>query len=575
MPLAGLGIAALPTVARTAAVEPLGELKKRIEMARGRMLDGEAPAFTKDFVLADVALRPDYARRFSNYSGDLSGRYIGAFASMPAEGAKPHLCEVVHDLIRYQKPDGRFGRLGLTYAPEEISADHMALLWGNGRLLVGLMEYHALEPDEAVLGASKRLGDFIVTVHEGCADERVAEKVKGLGAAGVICFSQLVEPLVLLASATGDKVYLEGAERIVPWFPKERGKQHSHGYLTTLRGIVMLYEATGETEYLDMVEGLYAALVDSADCTVYGGVQEYFGGKGDRDEGCSEADFVRLSLQLWRVTGKLDYLERGERCLLNQFYANQFCTGDFGHHLHFKHGIAPHQGVGRAWWCCTMHGLRAFRDVLDSIVTTHDGAVRINLFLDVLWSDATRSIALEQGAITVKKAPDEGMRVAVRRPAWAEEVKVTLNGNAIETSEEDGYLILDNPLHTGDRAEISFDLERRIVKRNGTALSLDQLSDKPVEGALYCGPWLLGVDEADNPQFFGEPWVENQVLLPPQAKGGAASTDPLVVPAAHMSCQYVHDGFPGKHPLALRPISERTTHGPVTFAAWLKCRRTQ
>ena len=139
-------VAVWALAASPAAAEPLGELKRRIELARDRMLEGQVPEFTEDFVLADVALRPDYPRRFANYSGDLSGRLIGALA----DHATPFLDDLVVHLHEYQKQDGRFGSADLSYVPDEIGLDHMALLWGNGRLLVGLLEYHAIEPDEAV-----------------------------------------------------------------------------------------------------------------------------------------------------------------------------------------------------------------------------------------------------------------------------------------------------------------------------------------------------------------------------------------------------------------------------------------
>ena len=44
---------------------------------------------------------------------------------------------------------------------------------------------------------------------------------------------------------------------------------------------------------------------------------------------------------------------------------NQFATGDFGHGILSKNGIPETVNV-RAWWCCTLHGLRAFSDLQNS-----------------------------------------------------------------------------------------------------------------------------------------------------------------------------------------------------------------
>ena len=95
---------------------------------------------------------------------------------------------------------------------------------------------------------------------------------------------------------------------------------------------------------------------------------------------------------------------RAEWCLYNSFYANQFETGDFGHRCFDGRGYMPHPGAGRAWWCCTMHGLRAFRDVLDMVVTPKseypgdDGqpGIRINLLKEGRWSANDMAVRIER-----------------------------------------------------------------------------------------------------------------------------------------------------------------------------------
>ncbi|MDX9976216.1 MAG: glycoside hydrolase family 127 protein [FCB group bacterium] len=569
------------------ATTPDGELAARIDLIRQRILVGQVPALTPDFILADVALRPEYPRRFDEFSGDVSGRFIGALALLPLEGVR--LDDIAHAAIKYQKPDGRFGDAALDFtAPDKIGFDHMALLWGNGRFLAGLLEYNIAKPDPAVVESARKLGDFLRAAYNGCANEQVAQRVKDLGANGMICFTQLIEGLVMLADATGDKAYLDTAESIIPWFDQDRGKQHSHGYFSTLRGILMLHEATGKPEHLALVENLYKSFVESGDLQPYGGVNEYFGGKGDRDEGCSEADFLRLSLQLWRVTGRADYLDRAEHIYFNQFSANQFPSGDFGHHAYTGFGITPVPGEGRAWWCCTWHGLRAYRDVLDSIVTEKDGAVRVNLFQDVNWSNGERALSvrwIDGPAGTTKlilqadKVPADGLRVAIRKPAWA-----AAPTSAVATHEENGYLVLDKPLADGERVELDLPLLSRIVERGGAIRTLDQLTAEPVAGLLFYGPWILGVSGFENTGFWGEPWSNNRVYVPATLADDASRVDqdapgvdlPIPYPApaierrgAHLWLRYLHDGFPGACDVLLRPMAEAGMSETKPFIMWI------
>ena len=228
-------VAAVPVGPRAA-----GELGARIALSAERLTRGGVPAFTRDFILADVALEPP--RRFNEYSGDLSGRYVEALSVLPVPGDHD-LDALVRDILEYQQPDGRFGDPDLRYTADEIDGLHMAQLWGNGRLLLGLVQYAASTGDPATLAAARRLADFLAGVRTQTSEPAVVRRLLDQGAMGIICFTQLNEPLVLLAELTGEARYLEDAREIGATLG-DRGTQHAHGYLTTARGMVALAEAT-------------------------------------------------------------------------------------------------------------------------------------------------------------------------------------------------------------------------------------------------------------------------------------------------------------------------------------------
>src|SRR5580698_8536443 len=106
------GLAALEPTASGKNLAPWsgqGDLQARYELTLRRVLSGESPAYTEEFLLADV--RPDPVRRFTEYSGDLSGRYIGALAVAAQAYGKPFpgLDGLVEKVIALQKVDGYFG----------------------------------------------------------------------------------------------------------------------------------------------------------------------------------------------------------------------------------------------------------------------------------------------------------------------------------------------------------------------------------------------------------------------------------------------------------------------------------
>jgi len=60
--------------------------------------------------------------------------------------------------------------------------------------------------------------------------------------------------------------------------------------------------------------------------------------------------------------------------IFNEFAFNQFATGDFGHRVYTETGL-PATGAARAWWCCTLHGLRCFPDIRESAFRETNGRI--------------------------------------------------------------------------------------------------------------------------------------------------------------------------------------------------------
>jgi hypothetical protein len=81
----------------------------RYRLTLGRVLSGTGPAYTPDFLLEDILATP--GRRFTNFSGDLSGRWIGALSTSARVfgESSASLDEVVRRVIAFQHQDGYFG----------------------------------------------------------------------------------------------------------------------------------------------------------------------------------------------------------------------------------------------------------------------------------------------------------------------------------------------------------------------------------------------------------------------------------------------------------------------------------
>lgn len=544
------------------------EFSYRMNMAVKRLTGrAMAPVFTDDFVLADVDINLKNPRRFYNFSGDLSGRFIEVMTLISRDQPDIKIKPLVYRLLTYQKKDGRFGNDSLAFTAEQIGPQHMALLWGNGRLLVGLMTYYDHYKDPAILKAARRLGDFFLNTYKACSDPLVVKKLNGLGANGIICFTQYVEGLVMLSHAASDPRYAAVAAKAYTVLP-ERGVQHSHGYLTTLRGVLYLYKYDHDIRHLNYVKKAYGDLVLSGDYNALGSVNEYFGSKGERDEGCSTADFVRLSLELYGLCGDETYLERGEFALLNALYFNQYHTGDFGHHLVGKEGSRPDY-MHASWWCCTMHGLRAMYEVRDLFLLGNNKEGRqLNLYLETDYQDRNCGLSIRKNGfkdgihdykITINKWLKKDS-LSLRIPGWCETATLKLNGKPVAIKSGSKYLTLKRLAKQGDVITIGLRYAIR-VKTDKGLIALNAIPTN-VKGNLLYGPYLLGVDDKIDPSFTAEPNVN--IIYSKTIQNAS-----LMLRGAdnYLTAFYKHGGYPSYMQTIIRPVSELTfdKHGYLLY----------
>lgn len=554
-----------------------GEINQRITLVTDRIMFGKIPELSSDFILADISLKPEFKRRFTDFSGDISGRYFDVFSSYPAEHNPIDLHKLMQEALQYQRRDGRFGNPDLLFDAEKLGGSQMALLWGNGRLLVGLLKYYQMDRQPEVLAAARKLGDFINGIAYNCTSQQVVERLKDKDYMGYICFTQLMEGLVLLWDETKNDKYLQTASKVYTLLPPP-GKQHSHGYLNTLLGTLMLYDRTGKAEQLKFVADRYNELVGSPEHLIFGGVPEYFGtvgvSKDARDEGCAEADFIMLSQRLWKTTGEIKYLETSERCLINHLFANQYQTGDFGHRsLDPEMGFVHDENIARSWWCCNFHCLRALHETKEVIFTLKENTVQFNLFLDGEYTDKDNHLTAEQVnshsnqfKIRVGKAAP-GLRLAIRKPGWARNVELTLGGKKLDAKQKGDFLFLDRSLQTGDQIDVQLDYQMKWVDKDKREIAFPITGKK--QAALFYGPYLMSVDTNFQPFFDAEPNYSNCIALqdglkfaPELAPSGSNMKNTYLV------MQHAHSDMYGKYPVVIRPVSETTWQPPCNVRVW-------
>ena len=296
-----------------------------------------------------------------------------------------------------------------------------------------------------------------------------------------------IEGLVRLFHVTHDKRYLQQAERMAAFFQRFDNLpiDHSHGNLITQHGLLLLYEATQKSEYLQRARDRWQQAWEGGYVWPTGGVGEKFRVAWTTDEGCSEADWLRLSLELSAITGEPRYLQAAERLLFNHYEMNHTANGGFGHHNFVCDDIGPllmQPTFTEAVWCCTFHGLVGLHTLKSHVVVGSARGVFINFPMDVsapmqtaqgTWrvtlkrdADAPQTISCRVRREPIEAAGESPPPVFLRRPEWAEQVTVT-DGRGVVLSApcEQGYLQLPSDPAVSGEVIVTFAFQLRMEDR--------------------------------------------------------------------------------------------------------------
>ncbi len=427
---------------------------KRLELPMPKPY--ETKTLDKDFVLADVNFNQQ--RWFTNFSGDISGRFIEACSDVSTKDNPwpASLKPVLDEISKYQHPEGYFGadvdwNQKIDFDPSTDQTKMMPLLWGNGRLLLGLTAAAKRFERADLLETAKKLGDFYVNVvYPRFCDPNKKDEYHTEGqfaSAYVTCVYEGMEGLLNLYLQTNDKKYLDTAVKMAD-FNEEFDTLpvgHSHGSLSQTCAMIRIGAVTGEKRFLDRAITRWNNIITQGFANPAGGVLEHFYVTGKyRDEGCSEADWLRMNLLLWGETGETKYLDMAERILWNAVLPNQWETLGFGHRNMLTDDLGAF-GFGspsqESLWCCTYHIDFALNQMKHYLAMGNSEGIWYNFpqyfnsVVDVngkLWHIVSNPTESKEGknAITVTIVVEGGEPswtippVHVRMPLWAEDVKV-------------------------------------------------------------------------------------------------------------------------------------------------------
>lgn len=488
------------------SIRPEGDLLFRIRLTEKRL---NSHPFDLDFIVQDVARHPDLTRRFEEYQGDVSGRILGAWSyTARLMGERPaKLDSIAERVLTYQSDDGYFGKNQKLEGWDYWGRQN----FGHGRLLVGLLQYYRLTQDPKILESATKLGDYFVrsisewtSAHEGNPWQ---SKEEGHNRQHFIKTHQtsVLEGLMMLYDVSGKSGYLEAGRSLVQLFP-EFGTYHSHSYLNTMVGIAMLYEKTRESGFLELLKRIYWQDCFRYTCRADGAVPEWYP-IDFRTEGCSITDWIRLNLWMWRITQESVYLDEAEKAWLNALNFHQTPNGLFGHAIITPTGYESN--YSEAWWCCLMHGLYAYAEIIDFMVSADQSDIWINFYASCTVSLGELELKIQSGypqngdiQIQIKSKETSKRKLRLRLPEWADSYVILVAGETVSATKEGGYVLLEQSWTAGEKILLKLPVGLRIEDDRGNdLLKQRRLVDAPYPAYFFHGPLLLGADLKNNDSF--------------------------------------------------------------------------
>ena len=238
------------------------------------------------------------------------------------------------------------------------------------------------------------------------------------------------------------------------------------------------------------------------------------GGPETTCETCNTYNMLKLSRELFKVTGKKKYLDYYEQTYINAILASQ--NPETGMTMYFQPMTPGHNKVysrpDTEFWCCTGTGMESFSKLGDSIYYVDGSSIYVSLYFSSVLSSEENNVKITQTAnipnsdqvtFTVSAldggAAAEGTALRLRIPEWVSGTfTVTKNGQPYSYEEEYGFAVV--PVAAGDKITCTMPMTVEAVA----------MPDNENFVAFRYGPMVLSADLGD---WQIDSYVPNGILV--------------------------------------------------------------
>jgi DUF1680 family protein len=456
--------------------------------------------------------------------GELAGRFLQTASNAYEFNHDPRLKELMDrvavPLISFQAKNGYFG----SYADRErwTSDDLLVHKW----TLLGLLSYWQATGEEDAYTASQLIGDLLVhTWGEKGSKHTLLEKDDIENAPFRLAALQTVGSLTVLYRYTADPNYLNLCKFIVriadvnAALALSGAQENLSDTLLSLAGLADLYRLTGNKTYFSPVLRDWKALAaDSLSIT----------GTPAMDT-CTTVAWMQLTLDLFRITGELQYGEHLERTIYNQLLAAQDPhTGNLASEVALagqKHFFPKLTLNNARCMLSEAEGLTLIPQTIwgrygDGIlITTYTaGRATIQLRRRALIQIYSEASFPEGGEVLLHIEPSRNLQfpLALRVPGWTSSFVVNIDGQHLigKTGE---VVTINREWRRGDTIRISLAID---------AHTLSNTDENTRKIAIQRGPQVLAFSKTLNPQIEDASLVKLPFATPSRIKLSTADAAP-------------------------------------------------
>jgi hypothetical protein len=302
------------------------------------------------------------------WQGDWEGRALLAFGCHYQMTGEEIPC--MHQLVeKLDEKTNEYGFLGPVFDGKIVNEQQLS---GHNWYLRGLIKYAQNFASEKALALLKSTVKHLYAPLLPWFENYPLEREKGIGgvsgtntkilngwqtSSDIGCAYMSVDGLAKYYALTKDEETRALLDKIIEIFDKTDFVKYgfqTHTTLTCLRGVLTMYETTGENGYLTLVKEKFALYIKYGMTLTYENFN-WFGREDTWTEPCAVTDSFILATKLYKITGDKDYLTLARRIWFNGL---QFCQRDNG-------GAGPNTCVTEtqrvlkvssyeAYYCCTM-----------------------------------------------------------------------------------------------------------------------------------------------------------------------------------------------------------------------------